>query len=205
MQIANTFPIEYSETIEKIGNKWIEISKKYEEKYDSKDSIHWYIERTNVGALATAIWLCGGVAIEEYPTTKEKDGEYKGRCDLFFEIDNLKAICEAKMKWIEIAEKTLLIEDVVAPINDAIELAKSDSKAHKTNHKKMYATFICSYWKKDAKLKISQDAIEEVLERAIKVHRIEEFAIFKFKSNMDIVSDSKNVCNLAYMVIGSGE
>lgn len=202
MQIENTFSIENYKTIEKIGNKWFEMSKKYEEKYNSKDSIHWYIERTNVGALASAIWLCGGVAIEEYPTTKEKYGDYKGRCDLFFELDSLKAVCEAKMKWIEITEHTLLIENIVSPICDAIELSKNDSMAHKTMHRKMFVTFICSYWKSGANLKINQGKIEECFEQAIKAHCNEEYALFKFKTNTDIVSESGNTCNIAYMILG---
>ena len=39
-------------------------------------------EQTNVGALATAVWLCGGGALEEYPTTKEASASYRARAYL---------------------------------------------------------------------------------------------------------------------------
>ena len=35
-----------------------------------RDCPWWYLERTSVGFLAGAVWLCGGEAIEEYSTIK---------------------------------------------------------------------------------------------------------------------------------------
>lgn len=200
--IHNLLAAEIANTIEKLGLKWEEILKEYEKKYESMDSIHWYLERTNVGALATSAWLCGGVSLEEYTTKKENSKEYNGRCDLYFHINDLKAVCESKMKWIEIrdGESGTKLHEVVNGINSVIQSAQSDSNAHITHHRKMFASFICTCWKNEEDGTIDQSNIEFIIEGILKNQ--ENAASFKFKTDKKLVSSSGNVCNLAYLVIG---
>lgn len=51
----------------------------------------WYRERAHVGIFASAVWMAGGVALEEYGSEKTAVGEggaaiYKGRTDLCFSL-----------------------------------------------------------------------------------------------------------------------
>lgn len=84
-----------------ILQKWIEVHAAYSKRENWKDSIWWCHERPNIAALATAVWLSGGTALEEYSTRKlRKRGQSAGRCDVFFRTKIGKAYaCEAKQRW----------------------------------------------------------------------------------------------------------
>ncbi len=62
---------------------------------------YWYQERSQIGFLAAAIWLCGGTALEEYREEKEKGrgAKGKGRCDLWVKVNGAAFCCEAK--WVK--------------------------------------------------------------------------------------------------------
>jgi hypothetical protein len=84
-----------------ILQEWIEVHTTYSKRENWKDSIWWCHERPNVAALAAAVWLSGGTALEEYSTRKlRKRGQSAGRCDLSFRTKGGKAYaCEAKQLW----------------------------------------------------------------------------------------------------------
>jgi len=80
-----------------ILNKWIRLNRAYSEKVQWEDCAWWANERASVGILAAAVWMSGGVALEEYSTTKvRKENHGAGRCDLFFTVGKNKFACEAK-------------------------------------------------------------------------------------------------------------
>jgi len=200
MLIHDALPEELSATLAKLGDQWCSTLKRYETAYHSTDSIHWYIEQTNVGALATAVWMCGGVALEEYPTTKEKSASYRGRADLFFELDHVKAVCEAKMKWLKFTKRTDPTADVVESVGKIIDRARRDGRAHQTPHRKFWVAFVCPYWKHGQDGLPSQPEIESLVEQALGTRDL--CASFRHRTEADLVSSAGNTCNLAYMVIG---
>ena len=66
--------------LEPILKRWHDINVEYCDKYE--DAMYWYTERTNVGALSTAVWLSGSQALEEFSATRGfgKD-QREGRAD----------------------------------------------------------------------------------------------------------------------------
>ncbi|MBI1177307.1 hypothetical protein GC207_07695 [bacterium] len=61
------------------------------------DSPYYYFERSQTGFLATAIWLLGGTALEEYSTYKIKDEKrFSGRSDLYINQGDVRFECEIK-------------------------------------------------------------------------------------------------------------
>lgn len=65
----------------------------------------WYRERPQVGLFAAAVWKSGGIALEEYGTTKlEAGAARRGRGDLFIKIAGTGYLCEAKHTWISAAD-----------------------------------------------------------------------------------------------------
>lgn len=68
---------------------------------EENDCTFWYKERPQIGWLASAVWLSGGVALEEFGTTKSKG---KGRCDLYFRLNSLGYECEGKYLWMNYGE-----------------------------------------------------------------------------------------------------
>jgi len=91
--------------------EWISvINRLLEEWEDDVDFPWWYNERACVGTFAAAVWLCKGVAFEEYLSEKVKDRAgraresepTKGRTDLYFSFKQKEYIAEAKQWWPEL-------------------------------------------------------------------------------------------------------
>jgi hypothetical protein len=91
-----------SKALRKLGRQFHEVLLRYAEEEEQKDFIWRYSERSLVGALAAAVWLAGGVALEEYGGRKQKGntGEGHGRTDLYFKLGEGKYVCEAKHDYI---------------------------------------------------------------------------------------------------------
>jgi hypothetical protein len=88
--------------IEPVFSKWIDLNIEYMEHYKFEDCMFWYNERTNVSALAGAVWQLGGLALEEYSAEKmAKQSRYSGRRDLFFTWHDQSYLCEAKCQWLK--------------------------------------------------------------------------------------------------------
>ena len=93
--------------------KWLNINIKYTTLFGGTDTLYWYNERANIGALAGAAWKAGLYAIEEYAALKKpKDVTSKGsgRIDLYLtDSEGNDAVVEAKICWVapRTTEKTL--------------------------------------------------------------------------------------------------
>lgn len=203
MLLCNNLPEQYSEEIAKIANIWADNMKTYEAKYDSTDSIHWYLERTNIGALASAVWMGGGVAIEEYGSTKGNEEKYTGRNDLYFHIGDIKAVAEAKLVWVKTGYAngyqvmlTDLISDSIGPIDSAIEKAELDLSKVISEHEKFAVIFVNTY----AKAEHSDNSMTlTIIEDHLK--KIGAALIAKYSTLKSLKSSKGNICNHSYLII----
>jgi hypothetical protein len=108
-----------------ILEQWLRVHRDYIEANDCDDSLFWYNERANVGALAGAIWRSGGYALEEFGTTKGKDEEASnGRVDLFFQYAGRESVAEAKQSWVYLAHNSR--RDFRKLIDKTIKKAQDD-------------------------------------------------------------------------------
>src|ERR1035437_1462141 len=199
MILINSLPENHSNSISKILMQWEKNLKTYEEKYEGADSIHWYLERTNIGALASAIWMAGGVAIEEYSSKKVGERNYSGRNDLYFHIDDIKAVGEAKLAWIKTGapkNENLMVLDVVKPIGEVIANAESDSGKVETEHEKFAIAFINTYHDVNTEEEIKA---VNIIEKCLSNY--ENLAVAKFCTSGRLESTKKNVCTRCYLVI----
>jgi hypothetical protein len=79
-------------------HKWIELNRRLADRWVKRDHDvpWWYNERALLGLFSTAIWLSGGVSLEEYSDAKRAlskkgrptEASYTGRTDLYFETKN---------------------------------------------------------------------------------------------------------------------
>lgn len=203
MLLCNNLPAKYSDSIAKVAHIWADNMRTYEEKYDSTDSIHWYLERTNIGALASSFWMGGGVAIEEYGSAKGIEEQYNGRNDLYFHIGDIKAVAEAKLVWAKVGYApgydimlSDLVRDAIAPIDDAVESAESDISKVITQHEKFVVIFVNTSHKSEHKEDLNAlTIIEDHLKK------IESALVLKYSTKKDLKSSKNNVCNHAFLVI----
>ena len=111
--------------IEPILKQWLRVHRDYIEANNCEDSLYWYNERANVGALAGAIWRSGGYALEEFGAMKGKgDDASKGRVDLFFQYAGRSSAVEAKQAWVYLAENSR--KDFRSLIDKTVENARAD-------------------------------------------------------------------------------
>jgi hypothetical protein len=125
-----------------ILEKWVEVHTTYSKREDWEDSIWWCHERPNVGALAAAVWISGGTALEEYSTLKLHKGRKRaGRCDLFFRTKGGKAYaCEAKQLWFT---GGMTQKQSSEAVNDYFNAAQDDAKKlHPTEGRKLAICFV---------------------------------------------------------------
>jgi hypothetical protein len=91
--IKDNGPLFMQPVIKQLFINYAEYSNKHK-----NDALYWYNERTNVGALAGAIWQQNGMALEEYGAKKgNPESKWQGRVDLFFTIGKINVISECKM------------------------------------------------------------------------------------------------------------
>lgn len=92
--------------LEKLFHAWHQILAWYET--EEKDLPYWYLERTNVGHLALAVYQLSGIPIQEFSVRKgKKSGGSSGRADLYFSLPNGTGTpwtfnVEAKQAWCSI-------------------------------------------------------------------------------------------------------
>lgn len=104
---------------------WIGAIKKYNEFHaaNGPEFAWWHRERACIGFLAAAAWQTGGVALEEWCTTKgEKTAPRKGRSDLYLRTqEGCPFHIEAKRMWVTVTSK-----NDMGDVEDQLELAKTD-------------------------------------------------------------------------------
>lgn len=122
--------------VRSVFERWLVINKEYIERYKSStdseytDCLYWYNERANVGALASAAWLSGGVALEEYSSDKEdeKSGQFQGRRDLYFDYDGHCILCEAKIKWLDPGDVDKQVREIGDEMEEAVKATRQSCK-----------------------------------------------------------------------------
>lgn len=91
--------------LKNVLSKWIEVQDQLYYELSPNNAPWWYNERASIGSLAAAVWLCEGIAFEEYMTDKNvRDGCDKeelvgGRGDIFFRVCQTGFRAEAKQAW----------------------------------------------------------------------------------------------------------
>lgn len=88
---------------------WIDLNVRYTRDLKWKDFPWWYNERTFVGLLAAAAWIVGGHSLEEYSTRKHRRrSQYPGRGDLYFWLNSVGYIAEAKHEWVVASRRSTM-------------------------------------------------------------------------------------------------
>ena len=95
--------------LEKLFRTWHEILGWYED--ETEDFPYWYLERTNIGHLALAVYQRDGIAVQEFSCLKGKEAEdSSGRADLYMKVPMgrgksrpVELNIEAKQQWCSVA------------------------------------------------------------------------------------------------------
>ncbi len=103
------------------------------------DCTFWYSERPQVGLFAAAVWKSGGIALEEFGTTKSAGGvESRGRGDLFFKLGEIGYVCEAKHIWLSLSDQ---VSKNLKHFKRQVEESSRDVKKHPELDRKLALTF----------------------------------------------------------------
>lgn len=108
----------------------------------------WYRERAHVGLFASAVWMAGGVALEEYGADKTAFGangvsKYKGRADLCFSLPlpDRNYVVETKHVPAELPyppDNEPALNRVFTGLGDACE----DANSHRCKETKLGMAFV---------------------------------------------------------------
>ena len=126
----------------KIMDNWFPLVRRYagawkDEKTSAWKEVHWwYRKRTHVGMFAGAVWMAGGIALEEYGSEKLKrfgksDTKYKGRSDLYFGIMGRHFDLEAKHVYLDLPQKEQVVslDPLITALREACKNACQRPKA----------------------------------------------------------------------------
>lgn len=130
---------------------------RYVEVCEGDDCQWWYTERAILSSCAAAVWLCEGVALEEYNAkNKDKEPKWKGRCDLFFGLWNRFFACEAKQLWC----KGEIFQSGAFIIENSLKGAQADAKClYEREGARLGICFVIPHFAAD------QDACNQLLVR----------------------------------------
>jgi len=99
--VGNKLP--HKPTWEKLVKAWGDVLNRYLQREKGYDLPHWNTEPSLNGFLAAAVWIANGVALEEYSTERldedQKTTTGKGLLDLYFHLEDLDCVVEAKQDW----------------------------------------------------------------------------------------------------------
>lgn len=186
-----------------ILRQWQKINRDYLEDNNFSDSLYWYNERANISCLAGAIWKIGGYALEEYTATKGEDKKY-GRIDLYFSIDEIEYIIEAKHQWLHFNTKIKNFSDFRKDIKYYLDEAINDCKNSMLNNEinnGVGLVFITPYWdiklNKNEELKKFED---ELLKQDYDIVSTLTINIKDTDSEYNLNSSQGNSCNAVYNV-----
>ena len=132
-------------------NEWISVVTRVTKAWRRKDVPFWYNERAQVGLFAGAVWLQGGLALEEYTSTKRGSA---GRCDLWFEMKRNSFIAEAKFTRCPVNTDS----DVRPFLTGQFKKAKDDARRNKVwgkNEHRIALLFVAVEVSADAKIEPS--------------------------------------------------
>ena len=135
--------------------KWIHLHRRYynEMYWDGKahDVSYWYGERTQLGIFASAVWMAGGVALEEYGDEKKhwdkRRRPKQGRVDLYLSVGKLECIAEAKMHGLQCRESHES-RDLAASLSSWCFDAKWDVKRDPHQGRRVGLVFVAPWFKR---------------------------------------------------------
>lgn len=123
--------------LELLFKRWHEILSWYEE--EEQDLPYWYLERTNIGHLALAVYQLNGIPIQEFSCRKGRGAEdSSGRADLYVSIPNVNGRpislnIEAKQAWCSIkstnGSRAILRSKLKEAIDDCKKIREKAWKA----------------------------------------------------------------------------
>lgn len=120
----------------KIISHYLKLNQKFAMEWQWQDVPWWYNERANLSLIAASFWRIGGIAFEEYTSTKDfsiqhssrsKHTSYSGRNDLYAKYGKREMVFEAKRIYVTANSNSPIY------IRRALDRACSDAKAIKHN------------------------------------------------------------------------
>jgi hypothetical protein len=90
------------------------------------DCTYWYHERSHIGFLAAAVWLSGGIALEEYGDKKIGGREKGCRNDLWLKVGTTEICCEAKYISLRLKEGEENLKKSALKIGQALDRARQN-------------------------------------------------------------------------------
>lgn len=198
-----------NDTIEEISiwnhiiKQWQKINRDYLEDSNFQDSLYWYNERANISCLAGSIWKIGGYALEEYTAIKGEEKKY-GRIDLYFSIDEVEYIIEAKHRWLHFNTKIKNFNNFEQDINDYLNQATDDCKKSMQNNdinNGLGLVFITPYW--DFKLDKNKELANfenELLKQNYDVIGTFTIDVEDIKNDYNLNSKQGYTCNAVYII-----
>ena len=198
-----------NDTIEEISiwnhiiKQWQKINRDYLEDSNFQDSLYWYNERANISCLAGSIWKIGGYALEEYTAIKGEEKKY-GRIDLYFSIDEVEYIIEAKHQWLQFNTRIKNFNNFEQGINYYLNQATDDCKKSMQNNdinNGLGLVFITPYW--DSKLDKNKELANfenELLKQNYDVIGTFTIDVEDIKNDYNLNSNQGNTCNAVYII-----
>lgn len=130
-----------------ILKKWADIIEQYTNNYNNDDALYWYNERATLSTLAGAIWKenKNNFVLEEFRIDKrsKRDGNYKGRADMYFTYGRKQYIVESKQIWVSISDRANITTNI---INKSLRDARHDAaKSRSAEETALGITFVVPY------------------------------------------------------------
>ena len=181
-----------------VFEEWLKLNRDYIELTDSNDNLYWYNERSNISAIAGAVWRRGGFAQEEFSSEKgSKSVRKMGRVDLYFHFQGLDVICEAKHLFLYLPEMNK--KCLKTKIEHTLDLAFNDlvttTAATQYEDIGLALSFIVPYYVNGKNIQDTESELDAVLQK------LDCSFYVSFKTTMeDIVNRNGGVYNTVILV-----
>jgi hypothetical protein len=139
--------------------EWIALVERSVRMWSGEDVPWWYGERTSISTLAGAVWRAGGIAIEEFPSTKRETRERsaRGRGDLSVRLGRRDYLFEAKLVWSLVGRR-----DPATALASSLDQARRDARRCRRPYgeRRVAALFAVPYVSR-----VDSKSIDDVLEQ----------------------------------------
>jgi hypothetical protein len=113
--------------------QWVSLQGRLAQDLGPNDAPWWYNERASVSTFAAAVWMTGGIALEEYMTSKKSLDTHpkrspkrnplaSGRGDIYFRVGAIEYRGEAKQTWAKLRgynQESVFRRHLSLAVNDA--------------------------------------------------------------------------------------
>ncbi|KJG31198.1 hypothetical protein C0W92_09375 [Photobacterium angustum] len=181
-----------------VFEEWLKLNRDYIELTESNDNLYWYNERSNISAIAGAVWRRGGFAQEEFSSDKGSFSERKrGRIDLYFHFQEQDVLCEAKHLFLYLPEnnRKCLKTKIESNLNLAFDDLETTTAATDYEDIGLALSFIVPYFVEGNEI----DETESELDEALKSLDCSFYVSFK-TTMKDIVNENNGVYNSVILV-----